>query len=242
MSKIGSNIRKIRSVKGLSQTGFADIFNLKRANIGAYEEGRAEPKIDTVIEIANYFSIPLNDIFTKELTVNQLTHFRILDPAIEKTKTKKKSPPLKFISAEQLFRPLQFKALLSDENKFNETLYPLVVKGADRLIEVTGLLIEGVNNSSTEALICKQTKLPSNLSIVLLIDESGLAIGEYTLTKEGANIRLLESGETKTYKNVVALFEIMQIIRKPGTPSNLTKTNELLTLIEKRLSLLEKKT
>jgi transcriptional regulator with XRE-family HTH domain len=55
MSKIGSNIRKIRTVKGLNQSQFAELFDLNRARIGAYEEGRAEPKIDVVIEIAKYF-------------------------------------------------------------------------------------------------------------------------------------------------------------------------------------------
>ena len=78
MSKIGSNIRKIRTVKGLNQSQFAELFDLNRARIGAYEEGRAEPKIDVVIEIAKYFSIPLNDIFVKDLTVNQLTHFDLV--------------------------------------------------------------------------------------------------------------------------------------------------------------------
>ena len=50
MSYIGKNIKKIRSVKKLSQSAFADIFGLKRTSIGAYEEGRAEPKIDKVID------------------------------------------------------------------------------------------------------------------------------------------------------------------------------------------------
>ena len=62
MSKIGNNIRKIRSVKNLNQSDFADLFELKRASIGAYEEGRAEPKINTVIEIANYFGVHYSSV------------------------------------------------------------------------------------------------------------------------------------------------------------------------------------
>ncbi len=77
MSFIGNNIRKIRGVKKLSQSDFADLFNLKRGAIGAYEEGRAEPKIETVVEIANYFSISLDDLITKELSVNDLYRFDI---------------------------------------------------------------------------------------------------------------------------------------------------------------------
>lgn len=75
MSFFGKNIKKIRGVKKLSQQAFADIFSLKRATLGAYEEGRSEPKIDTIIKVANYFSISIDHILTKEITVNQLLSF-----------------------------------------------------------------------------------------------------------------------------------------------------------------------
>lgn len=76
MSFFGKNIKKIRGVKGLSQQAFADLFDLKRATLGAYEEQRSEPKIETIIKIANYFSIPIDDLLTSELTVNKLLQFR----------------------------------------------------------------------------------------------------------------------------------------------------------------------
>lgn len=75
MSNIGKNIRKIRTVKGLSQAAFAEIFDIKRANIGAYEEGRAEPKVDLTTRIANHFSLPLEALLTREITVNELSGF-----------------------------------------------------------------------------------------------------------------------------------------------------------------------
>ena len=76
MSYIGKNIKKIRGIKSLSQQAFAELFDLKRATLGAYEEERSEPKIETIINIANYFSIPIDDLLTKELTVNQLLKFK----------------------------------------------------------------------------------------------------------------------------------------------------------------------
>ena len=75
MSFIGKNIKKIRTVKGLNQTDFGKMFNLTRGSIGSYEEGRAEPKIETLKEIAKKFSITLDGIITTELTVNQLSGF-----------------------------------------------------------------------------------------------------------------------------------------------------------------------
>ena len=91
MSFFGNNIRKIRKVKKLSQAAFADLFGLTRASIGAYEEGRAEPKMDTIIAIARQFNLTLDEIITKELTVNDLYKFDIfkehnIHPAIQKNK------------------------------------------------------------------------------------------------------------------------------------------------------------
>lgn len=76
MSIIGKNIKKIRTTKSLSQTEFGNIFSLTRGSIGSYEEGRAEPKIDTLKQIANKFSISLDAIISSELTVNQLSGFQ----------------------------------------------------------------------------------------------------------------------------------------------------------------------
>jgi len=75
MSKIGKNIRKIRKTKGLSQTEFGELFGLTRGSIGSYEEGRAEPKIDTLLLIAKRFSISVDEITTNDVTVNQLSGF-----------------------------------------------------------------------------------------------------------------------------------------------------------------------
>ena len=75
MSQIGSNIKKLRKVKGLSQAGFAELFNLTRGNISSYEEFRAEPKIEVVLQIAKYFGIPVAELLQEQLTVNEILNF-----------------------------------------------------------------------------------------------------------------------------------------------------------------------
>ncbi|WP_181304022.1 helix-turn-helix domain-containing protein [Rufibacter sp. XAAS-G3-1] len=77
MSCIGKNIKKIRTVKNLSQAAFAQLFDLARPSVGAYEEGRSEPKIETLVQIARHFGISLDLLITKELTVNDLYGFDI---------------------------------------------------------------------------------------------------------------------------------------------------------------------
>jgi transcriptional regulator with XRE-family HTH domain len=84
MTHIGKNIKKIRSVKKISQANFAEIFDLNRGSVGAYEEGRAEPKIDTIIQIANHFSLSIDLLLNKELQVNELLSLNILNEKMDK--------------------------------------------------------------------------------------------------------------------------------------------------------------
>jgi transcriptional regulator with XRE-family HTH domain len=85
MSFIGKNIKKIRTVKKLSQAAFAELFNLARPSVGAYEEGRAEPKIDTILAMAGHFGLSTDALLRKELTVNELYSLDILKGAFDPT-------------------------------------------------------------------------------------------------------------------------------------------------------------
>jgi len=72
MSFFGANIKTIRQAKGLSQQAFADLFELNRGVIGAYEEGRSEPKISTLLTVVHYFNLDLDKFLTTPLTVDDL--------------------------------------------------------------------------------------------------------------------------------------------------------------------------
>lgn len=73
MSFFGTNIKKIRQVKGLSQKTFAELLDLNRGVISSYEEGRAEPKIETILKVATHFNLELDQLLTEDLHENQLT-------------------------------------------------------------------------------------------------------------------------------------------------------------------------
>ena len=91
MSYIGKNIRKIRTVKKISQADFAEMFGLGRPSVGAYEEGRAEPKLDTILKIAHHFGLSIDVLLTKELTVNELYKFDIFKADKTQQKGKKRA-------------------------------------------------------------------------------------------------------------------------------------------------------
>uniref|UniRef100_UPI0023F3F823 helix-turn-helix domain-containing protein n=1 Tax=Chryseobacterium joostei TaxID=112234 RepID=UPI0023F3F823 len=82
MSFFGTNIKKIRQVKGLSQTAFADLLDLNRGVISSYEEGRAEPKIETILKVASHFNLDLDKLLTETLQTAQLLNVSGADQLI----------------------------------------------------------------------------------------------------------------------------------------------------------------
>lgn len=67
MSYISKNLKHIRKVHGLTQEQFAQKVGVNRPAVGAYEEGRAEPKLTTLTTIADIFQIRLDALINEDL-------------------------------------------------------------------------------------------------------------------------------------------------------------------------------
>lgn len=63
-----ANIRHLRKHLGLSQEDFAKSVGLNRGNIASYENGTAEPKICSLLKIADTLKISIIDLVLKDLT------------------------------------------------------------------------------------------------------------------------------------------------------------------------------
>jgi len=118
----GKNIKKIRSIKKLSQQAFAEMFGLKRSNIGSYEEERAEPKLEIIIKIAEHFNISVDSLVNREITVNELYNFHLPDEHITNNRDDNKQQFIKGIpllsSNEVMLKPLA-RASTESENQIN---------------------------------------------------------------------------------------------------------------------------
>lgn len=65
---VTSNIRFLRKQAGYTQAQLAEKLDIKRSLVGAYEEGRAEPKLSTLVNISNLFDITLDQLITADLS------------------------------------------------------------------------------------------------------------------------------------------------------------------------------
>lgn len=67
MVKINDNVRYIRRQLGLTQDQFAQKLGIKRSLVGAYEEGRADPRLDLLQAMAALAGVSVDQIIGTQL-------------------------------------------------------------------------------------------------------------------------------------------------------------------------------
>ena len=70
MSLAGQNLKYLRKLRGWTQEEFANKLSIKRSLIGAYEEERADPRLDVLEIIADMFKLSLDELLLKDLSNN----------------------------------------------------------------------------------------------------------------------------------------------------------------------------
>lgn len=68
MSVAGLNLKYLRKLRGWTQEEFANKLNIKRSLIGAYEEERADPRLDVLEIISDMFKLSLDELLLKDLS------------------------------------------------------------------------------------------------------------------------------------------------------------------------------
>ncbi len=67
MSQAGKNLKYLRKLRNWTQEEFASKLGIKRSLIGAYEEERADPRLDVLQTISEMFKVTLDELLTKDI-------------------------------------------------------------------------------------------------------------------------------------------------------------------------------
>ena len=68
MSQAGQNLKYLRKLRGWTQEEFAVKLGIKRSLIGAYEEERADPRIEVLEIVGDIFKLSLDELLLKDLS------------------------------------------------------------------------------------------------------------------------------------------------------------------------------
>ncbi len=68
MSYASKNMKYLRKLRGWTQEEFSNKLGIKRSLLGAYEEERAEPRIDVLEMVCDLFKLSLDEILRKDMS------------------------------------------------------------------------------------------------------------------------------------------------------------------------------
>ena len=68
MNYSNQNLKFLRKLRDWTQQEFADKLGIKRSLLGAYDEGRAEPRFDVLENVSDMFKLTLDELMRKDLS------------------------------------------------------------------------------------------------------------------------------------------------------------------------------
>ncbi len=78
MSRLSENIKHLRKLKGWTQNDLAEKIDIKRSLVGAYEEGRADPRLSNLSKLSRLFHLTVDMLMHRDLTSKSLAQIERL--------------------------------------------------------------------------------------------------------------------------------------------------------------------
>lgn len=75
---LDKNIKYLRTVSGLSQGAFGELFDASRSMIDSYERNNAKPSPELLTAISNHFKISIDLLLKKELSRKHIMAYTAL--------------------------------------------------------------------------------------------------------------------------------------------------------------------
>jgi len=203
MQPIQANIRHLRTLKKMSQERFADELSWSRSMVGSYEEGRSEPPIDRLIDVSDYFDIPIDILVKKDLRKAKDTSF------IEVGNKRVLFPVTVNENNEDLIEIIPAKASAGylsgyDDPEYIEQLQkiklPFLPTGTHRAFPIKGDSMLPVKDGSfvVAKFLEDISDIKSGRTYVVLTKDDGLVYKRVYITDDDSSDLLLSS-DNKTY-------------------------------------------
>jgi transcriptional regulator with XRE-family HTH domain len=134
MSIAGKNLKYLRKLRGWTQEEFATKLQIKRSLLGAYEEERAEPRIEVLENVGEIFKLTLDELLLTELGDNKGNY-------LAKRRAQKLAAGTNEISFVPVKAAAGYLAGYSDPeyiDELNTFTLPMLAPGTYRAFEIIG--------------------------------------------------------------------------------------------------------
>ncbi len=190
---VGSNIRKFRELRNMTQEELAEELNTTRQSISRYESGERKANQDILFELADIFKVSVGDFFPKS-TKRNITHIY-----------------------NQLTPPRQVKVYQFAEHQLDEQNNKVVP-----LVGVTAANPTALEYADSINDVSINTDVPTNADCALVVRgtsmEPDYTDGEIVFYKRQATVEHGElaiveiDGEAVTFKKILFDYENQQVV------------------------------
>lgn len=135
MSYAGKNLRYLRKLRGWTQEEFANKLRIKRSLIGAYEEERAEPRLDVLENLCSIFKLTLDELLLKDLAASKGNNY------LDKRRQLKMASEAQVIQFVPVKAAAGYLAGFADPefvDELNTFTLPMLAPGNYRAFEIVG--------------------------------------------------------------------------------------------------------
>ncbi|WP_055447474.1 XRE family transcriptional regulator [Lacinutrix mariniflava] len=211
MKYIQHNIKHLRSLKKLSQERFGEELKWSRSMVGSYEEGRSEPPIERLIELSNFFDIPIDILVKNDLRSAKDTSFiqigskRILFPV---TVNEMDEDLIEIIPTQASAGYLEGYADPEYIEHLQKIKLPFLPTGTHRAFPIKGDSMLPVKDGAF--IVAKYVEsiadVKNGRTYILLTKDDGLVYKRIYKTKDNENALLLSS-DNKAYEPYLVQYE-----------------------------------
>lgn len=184
MSYAGKNLRYLRKLRGWTQEEFSNKLNIKRSLVGAYEEERAEPRLEVLEVICGLFKLSLDELLLEDLTVSG-GKGNVSGSYLDKRRQMKMSGEVQQIHFVPVKAAAGYLAGYADPefvDELNTFTLPMLAPGQYRAFEIIG-----------------DSMLPTPSGSVIV----GEKVGEIEEVKSSNTYIVISKGEGIVYKRIV---------------------------------------
>jgi transcriptional regulator with XRE-family HTH domain len=138
MSYAGKNLRYLRKLRGWTQEECANKLKVKRSLIGAYEEERAEPKLEVQKILCDIFKISFEDLLLKDLTASKSSSGNYLEQRRKQKMSEATIAEIQFVPVKAAAGYMAGYADPDFLDELNTFTLPMLAPGQYRAFEILG--------------------------------------------------------------------------------------------------------
>lgn len=248
MSFAGKNLRYLRKLRGWTQEEFANKLKIKRSLLGAYEEERAEPRLEVTESICSIFKLSMEEFFLKDLSAGKGSNY------LEKRRQMKMASEVCEIQFVPVKAAAGYLAGYADQDfldELNTFTLPMLAPGQYRAFEIVGDSM--LPTPSGSVIVCEKVDdkedIKNSQAYIVVSRNEGI-VYKRIVKNNKAKTRITLVSDNPQYEpysinaeDVLEMWKAVYVLHKP-TPQPRWDMNQLATVVntlQEQVSTLKKK-